>query len=76
MTGIKKEAINFKKGNQNSISSMYNIRYDPDHGVDEDDMRRILYVCNSCIKQLELPWNKNEKDCYQKSDGMNKSSMY
>ena len=37
------------KENQNSISSMYNIRCDP-------------CTCNSCIKQLELSWDKNEKD--------------
>ena len=76
MTGIKKEIFNFKKGNQNSISSMYNLRCDPDHGVDENDIRRIIYVCNSCIKQLALPWDKNEKDCNHKRYGMNKSGMY
>ena len=76
MTGIKKEIFNFKKGNQNSISSMYNLRCDPDHGVDENDIRRIIYVCNSCIKQLALPWDKNEKDYNQKRHDVNNNCLY
>ena len=41
MAGVKKEAINLKKGNQNGISSMYNIRRDPDLGVREAAVKRI-----------------------------------
>ena len=33
MIRIEKEANGFKKGNLNDISSMHNIRFDPDLGV-------------------------------------------
>ena len=39
---------------------MSNIRCDPDLGVSKDVVRRISCAYNSCIKQLELPWDKNE----------------
>ena len=39
---------------------MYNIRCDPDLGVGKAAVRRIPCTYNSCIKQLELPWDKNE----------------
>ena len=60
-TGITKQTIGFKKGNRNGISSMYNIRCEPDLGVGRAALRGILYACNSCIKLLELPWDKKEK---------------
>ena len=46
MVGIKKESIGFMKGNQNEISSMYNIRYDFELGVGKADIRRITYACS------------------------------
>ena len=40
---------------------MYDIRCDPDIGVGKATIRRISRACNSCIEQLELSWDKNEK---------------
>ena len=50
MAGIKKEDIGFEKRNRNGISPMYNIICDSDFGVGRAVIRRILCVCNSCIK--------------------------
>ena len=59
MAGIKKESSGFSKGNRNGISSMYNIRHDPELGVGKDDVRRITCACSFFIEQLDLPWNKD-----------------
>ena len=45
MVGIKKESIGFLKENRNGISSMYNIRCDPDLGVGKAAVRRISSAC-------------------------------
>ena len=52
---IKQESIGFRKGNRNGISSMYNIRCDPELGVDKAAVRRIPCSCLFCIEQLDLP---------------------
>ena len=75
-TGITKQTIGFKKENRNGISFMYTIRCEPDLGVGKAALRRILYACNSCIKLLELPWDKKEKDCNQKINDVNNNCIY
>ena len=55
VAGTKKEATGFKKGNRNSISSMYYIRCDPCIGVSKAAIRRIPCACNVCIEYIELP---------------------
>ena len=45
MVGIKKESSNFRKGNRNVISSMYDIRYYPELGVGKAAVRRIPCAC-------------------------------
>ena len=74
MVGIKKESSGFRKGKQNGISSMYNIRCDPELRVGKADVRRIPYACSFCIEQLDLPWNKNEKDTTHKRYSINNNA--
>ena len=50
LAGIKKKFIRFIKGKQHGISSMYNIRFDPDLGVCRATVRRIPCVCSFCIE--------------------------
>ena len=66
MVGIKKDSSVFRKGIRNGISSMYNIRCNPELGVGKADVRRIPCACSFCIEQLDLPQDKNEKDTSQK----------
>ena len=73
---LKKKAIGFKKGNQNFISSMYNIRYDLNLGVSKTAVRSIRCACNSCIEQLTLPQDKNAKYCNQKRDNVNNNCLH
>ena len=55
---------------------MYKIRCDPDLGVSKAAIRMISCAYNFCIKQLELPWDKNEKDFNQETYCTNKSCLY
>ena len=61
MVGIKKESSGFRKGIQNGISSMYNIRCDPELGVCKAAVSNIPCAFSFFIEQLDLPWDKNEK---------------
>ena len=72
---IKKESIDFRKGNRNGISLMYNIRCDPEIGVCKAAVRRIPCACSFCIEQLDLPCEKNEKVTNQKRYSMNKQCL-
>ena len=63
---IKQESIGFRKGNRNGISSMYNIRCDPELGVGNTVVRGTSCVYSFCIEQLDLPWGKHEKVTNQK----------
>ena len=72
MVGIKKDSIGFRKGNRNGISTMYNIRCDPDLVVGKTAVRRISCAYAFCIEQLNLPWDKNEEDTIQRRYGINK----
>ena len=76
MVGIKKEFSGFRKGNRNGISSMYIIRCDSVLGVGKVVVRRIPCACSFFIEQLDLPWDKNEKDTSQKRYGTNKNCLY
>ena len=58
------------------MSSIYNIRCDTDLSLSKAAIRRIPYTCDSCIKQLELSWDKNEKYCNQKTYDENKGCLY
>ena len=60
MVGIKKKYVGFRKGKK-GISSMYNIRCDPELGVGKVSIRRISCACSFCIEQLDLLWDKNKK---------------
>ena len=51
---------------------MYNIRYDPELGVGKAAVRRIHCANSFCTEQLDLSWNKNEKDTSQKRYSTNK----
>ena len=66
--GIKKDVIGFKKGNRNSISSIYYIKGSLDIGIGKAVVTSISCAWNSCIKKLELLWDKK--------DYVNKSCMY
>ena len=59
--GIKKEYIDFWNGYRNGISSMYNIRCDPELGVCKAAVSNIPCAFSFFIEQLDLPWDKNEK---------------
>ena len=61
MVGIKKKTLGFRKGNQNGLSSIYNIRYDSELGICNADVRRIPCAYSFCVEQLDSPWDKNEK---------------
>ena len=61
-SGIKMKLEGFKKGKRNGISSMYNIRADPNLGIGRLAIRRIPCGCQACKAQLEIPWD------YQKID--------
>ena len=50
---------------------MYNIRCDPDIGVDTAAVRRTPCACSFCIEQLELPWDKNKEYVNQKRYNVN-----
>ena len=75
MVGIKIEYIGFRKENRNEISSMYNIRYNPELGVGKSSVRRISFDCLFCIEQLDLPWDKNEKVTNKNRYTMNKKCL-
>ena len=60
VVGIKKESIDFRKGNRNGMSSMYNTRCNPKLEVGKADFRKVPCLFSFCIDQLDLPWNKNE----------------
>ena len=51
MVGIKKESSDFRKGNRNGISSMYNIRQYPELRVGKAAVRRISRSYSFCIEQ-------------------------
>ena len=55
---------------------MHNIRCDPDLGVSKAAVRIISCACMSCIEQLELPWDKIEKDYNQKRCNVNDNCFY
>ena len=61
MAGIKKVYLGFRKGNQNGISSKYDIRCDPDLGVGQATIGRTLCACLYCIEKLDLNWDKTKK---------------
>ena len=67
MVGKKKESSGFRKGVRNEISSMYNIRYDPEFRVGKAVVRTISCAWSFCIKQLDLPWDKNKKTQVKRS---------
>ena len=54
---------------------MYNIRCDPELGVGKAAVRRIHCAFSFCIEQLDLPWDKNEKDTSQKRCITNKHCL-
>ena len=73
----KKVALEgFKDGPREGISSMYNIRADPDLGFGKVAIRRIPCACNSCVGQLKNPWvpgkSAEEQDRYM----VNKNCKY
>ena len=55
---------------------MYTIRCNLDLGVSKDVVRSIPCARKYCIEQLELRWDKNEKDCNHQRYNVNKSCMY
>jgi hypothetical protein len=44
------------KGKFNGLRAHYNIRTDPDLGMDYAAMRRVACGCESCKEQLGRPW--------------------
>ena len=76
VVGIMKESIDFRKGNRNGISSMYNTRCNPKLEVGKADFRRVPCLFSFCIDQLDLPWDKNDKDTSQKRYSTNKHCFY
>ena len=72
MVEKKKEYIDFRKGNRNGISSMYNIRCDPDIGIGKVSLRRIPCACSFCIEKSEFSWDNNKEDSNYKRCGVNK----
>ena len=71
-----KKAISFKKVNRNGTSSMHNIRCNISLKLGKAAIKHISCACNSFIKQLELPSDKNEKNCNQKRYSVNNSCLY
>ena len=61
MAGIKKVYLSFRKGNQNGISSKYDIRCDPGLGVGKTTIGWTLCACSCCIEKLDLNWDKTKK---------------
>jgi len=45
-------------GDHAGIMGHYNIRTDPDLGVNFAAMRYVPCACEACVKQLKLPWNE------------------
>ena len=50
---IKGYLIGFKQGEKSDISSMYNLRCDPNLVDEKATVNKILGVCIKCIEQLE-----------------------
>jgi hypothetical protein len=44
------------KGKFNGLRALYNIRTDPDLGIDYAALRRVACSCESCKEQLGRPW--------------------
>ena len=44
------------KGKFNGLHTHYNIRMDPDLGIDYVALRRVVCSCESCKEQLGRPW--------------------
>ena len=58
-TGVKMElkGLPSKKGiTHNGIMACYNIRTDPQLGINQAAVRRIPCACEECFKQLASPW--------------------
>jgi hypothetical protein len=58
-TGVKMElkGLPSKKGiTHNGIMACYNIRTDPELGINQAAVRRIPCACEECFKQLSSPW--------------------
>ena len=53
MVGITKKTLGFRKGNQNGLSSIYNIRYDSELGICNADVRKISCAYSFCVEQLD-----------------------
>lgn len=43
-------------GKNNGLRARYNIRTDPDLGLGRAALRRVPCACQSCIDQMQLPW--------------------
>ena len=66
----------FKNGPREGISSMYNIRADPDLGFGKAAIRRIPCACNSCVAQLSIPWVPGKSATEQDRYKVNKHCKY
>ena len=55
---------------------MHNFRCDPDLGVGNASVRRILNAGILCIEQFELPWDDNEENYNQKRYIVNKIVLH
>jgi hypothetical protein len=51
-----KAVMENERGTRNGISSMYNIRSDPDLGLGRVAVRRVPCSCDACMTQLKQPW--------------------
>ena len=66
----------FKNGPREGISSMYNIRADPDLGFGKAAIRRIPCACNTCVAQLSIPWVPGKSATEQDRYKVNKHCKY
>ena len=54
--GVKIKLVGLETGKFEGISSMYNIRTDPDLGPKRAMIRRFPCLCPGCVAKLLLPW--------------------
>ena len=66
----------FKNGPREGISSMYNIRADPDLGFGKATIRRILCAYNSCVAHLLVLWVPDESATEEYRYKVNKDCKY
>lgn len=53
------------EGTHNGIRGRYNIRADPDLGLGRAALRRVPCACDSCITQMQEPWETGIVPCDQ-----------